>query len=185
MSLLDRFRHIERSRSGRPEDAAEPSAETAGRFEGVECPVATPAVSAASGADLERFGPAPPPRIELVEISAGERPFTRCMRCGMDHHVSAPECTGCGASLYTAAQRDFNGRLWSRRQEAARGALAAEEHRSIRAREEAELAASRRAMGEELARQVGALERRRIEAEERGAGLGRWLSILLGGRRRW
>jgi hypothetical protein len=100
VSLLDRFRHIERSRSERSEDAAQPSAETAGRFEGVERPIAppaAPAAPAASGAELDRFGPEPPPRIELAEPP------------------------------------------------------------------------SRRAMGEELARQVGALERRRLEAGERGA----------------
>ncbi len=180
MSLLDRFRRIERPRSERSEAPAVPGAETSGRFAGVERPTKPPA-SPRSGADLERFGPEPAPRIELVETSATERPFTRCMRCGMDHHVFATECTGCGTSLDTAAQRDFNERLWARRQEeAAREARAAGERRAARELGEVDLAAARRAMGEELAREVGARERARLDAEEREAGLGRWLSNLLG-----
>jgi len=188
VSLLDRFRRIERPRSERPGAPADPGGETSGRFEGVERPTHPPASPRSSGADLDRFGPEPPPRIELLETTASERPFTRCMRCGMDHHVFATECTGCGASLDTAAQREFNERLWARRlEEAARDARAAEELRSMRARADGELSAARRAMGEELAREVGASERARLAAEERGAGFGRWLSILLGGRRwrRW
>jgi hypothetical protein len=143
VSRLRRFLHIERSRDA---GAARP----------------------ASGAELDRFGAEPPPKIELVETAAGDRPFTRCMRCGMDHHVLATGCSGCGARLDTAEQHAFNERLWARRQEEAeREARAAQELRDARARADAELAERRRAMGEELAREVGDRERRRL-------GMGGW-----------
>jgi hypothetical protein len=172
VSRLRRFLHLERPRaeaSGSP--GAEPSPATAGRFGGVERPGTGPEPGAprSSGADLDRFGPEPPPSIELLETAAGERPFTRCMRCGMDHNVFASECAGCGASLDTAEQRDFNDRLWAKRQgETAREAAAAAERREREAREQAELAAARRAMGEELAREVGKRERIRLGMDERG-----------------
>jgi hypothetical protein len=165
MSRLRRFLHIERART-KPPGAAPPS-----------------------GADLDRFGPEPPPTIELLETASGERPFTRCMRCGMDHGVfaTAPqgapseergfaagaglECTGCGASLDTEAQRDFNERLWARRQdEAAREAAASEVLRAARAEADAEVVRARRALGETLAREVGERERRRLDAELGGGG---------------
>jgi hypothetical protein len=160
VSRLRRFLHIERSRAERPPEPADHAAETAGRFATVERPAAAAGPPPGSGADLGRFGPEPPPRIELVETAAGERPFTRCMRCGMDHGVFATECAGCGASLDTGPQREFNERLWARRQEEA-------------AREAAELASARRSMGAELAREVGRRERRRLELE-RGAGEPGW-----------
>jgi hypothetical protein len=165
VSRLRRFLHIERSRAERPGDPAQPAAGTAGRFGTVERAGAAAAPPPGSGAELGRFGPEPPPQLELLETSAGARPFTRCMRCGMDHGVFATACTGCGASLDTAAQRDFNERLWARRQEeSAREARAAEERRAMAAREAAELASARRAMGEELAREVGRRERLRLDA---------------------
>ncbi len=103
VSRLRRFLHIERSRTERPEADAEPAAATAGRFGTVERPGARPQAPRSSGAELDRFGPEPDPAIELVETAAGEQPFTRCVRCGMDHGVFATECSGCGASLDTAA----------------------------------------------------------------------------------
>jgi hypothetical protein len=173
MSRLRRFLHIERSRAERPEGDRDAAPETADRFAGVERPARRQAPSAGSGAELGRFGPEPPPEIELVETAAGERPFTRCARCGMDHHVFATECTQCGASLDTAAQRDFNERLWARRQEeVARDERAEAERRAMQARAEAELAAARRAMGEEIAREVGRRERLRLDTEARRDGLG-------------
>ncbi len=170
-SRLRRFLRIERPRAERPEPDA-PSPETAERFENVERPGAAPVAPRSSGAELERFGPGPEPRIELVAADATDRPFTRCMRCGMDHNVFATECSGCGASLDTEPQREFNERLWATRQaEAAREARAEAERRALAARAAAELAASRRAMGEELAREVGRRERARLGGDE---GLGGW-----------
>jgi hypothetical protein len=175
MSRLRRFLHIERSR-GAPAASPERAPDAAGRFGNVERPKAQPAAPAPSGAGLDRFGPEPPPRIELVEADASERPFTRCMRCGMDHGVFATACTGCGASLDTEAQREFNERLWARRQEeAAREERALAERAAARQGEAAELAAARRAMGEALAREVGERERRRLGIEgwgDRSADVG-------------
>jgi hypothetical protein len=172
---LRRFLHLERPRAERPDgpgDDADATPGTAERFEGVERPGgAGPAAPRSSGQDLGRFGPEPEPSIELVEADAAERPFTRCMRCGMDHNVFATACTGCGASLDTEEQRAFNERLWAkRREDAAREAATAAERRALQARAEAELAASRRAMGEELAREVGRRERARLGTDGLGGG---------------
>lgn len=180
MPRLRRFLHIERPREGRGEKDGAPSG-ASDRFGGVERPGAGPAAPSSSGAGLGRFGPEPDPRIDLVETEAGERPFTRCMRCGMDHNVFAVECSGCGASLDTEPQREFNERLWARRQEdAAREAKAAAERREAEARAEAELSAARRKMGEELAREVGDRERLRLGTEGRGWG-GRGFGSFGGG----
>jgi hypothetical protein len=71
VSLLDRFRRIERSRSERPEDAAQPSAETAGRFEGIE--LAEPPSRRAMGEELARQVGA----LERRRLEAGERGAAR------------------------------------------------------------------------------------------------------------
>jgi hypothetical protein len=166
VSRLGRFLHIERSRADGTGTDRAPDQGTAARFGTVEAPGPAGATPAPSGAELERFGPEPAPGIDLAETDPGARPFTRCMRCGMDHGVFASECGNCGASLATAEQREFNERLWSqRREEAAREARALEERRALAAREEAELAAARRAMGEQLAREVGMRERLRLDEE--------------------
>ena len=187
MTRLRRFLHIERPRADGAEAGPAPSADTAERIAGVERPARRADVPAGSGAGLERFAPAPPPAIELVSTEAGERPFTRCMRCGMDHNVFATECSGCHASLDTVPQREFNERLWAARQaEAAREAAAEAARRELQARDGADAADSRRALGEELAREVGARERARLDAElgdggSAWAALGRLLRRLLGG----
>jgi hypothetical protein len=174
---LRRFLHLERPRPDRePSDPAEPGP-TAERFEGVERPAHPPAPAQPppTGARLDRFGPDPGPRIELVEAEGGRQPFTRCMRCGMDSNVFATECPGCGASLDTAAQRAFNEKLWADRQaDAEREARAAAERRELMERAAAEEAVQRRAMGEAIAREVGDRERRRIAAEERRWGGRGW-----------
>jgi hypothetical protein len=178
VSRLSRFLHLERARAGTPAEA-EPSAGTAERFEGVERPGPAPEAPRSSGADLDRFGPEPPPRIELLETESGAQPFTRCMRCGMDHGVFATVCTGCNASLDTPAQREFNEKLWARRrEEAAREEAAATERKAREERAHAELAGAQRAMGEALAREVAEKERWRLG---RGEGWGdSWSSGYLG-----
>lgn len=170
---LRRFLHLERSRPPAGAADAEVPSAAADRFAAVERPrnAAAPPPRA-TGAALERFEPAPPPGLELLETAAGTRPFTRCIRCGRDHGVFATECDGCGASLDTDEQRTFNERLWAERQaETAREAGAAAERRAIMERAAAEEARSRRSMGEELAREVGDRERRRLDAELPG-GIG-------------
>jgi uncharacterized membrane protein len=146
--------------------------QTAGRFTGLERPVEPP-VSTASGAQLERFAPPPAPGIALAERVAGERPFTRCRACGMDHNVSVLECSSCGERLDTDAQRAFNDELWAKRQEeAAREEAAAEERRRAQAEEAAEGTDAGRAFGEALAREIGDRERARLDAEGFGASGG-------------
>lgn len=191
MSRLRRFLHLERARAGRSDDA-DASPATAERFGAVERPGERPGAPRSSGADLDRFGPEPEPSIELAESTSEDRPFTRCMRCGMDHGVFATGCSNCGASLDTEAQREFNERLWTERQaQAARDAAAEAERKAIAARADAEFSAARRAMAEELAREVGRKERARLEAGGLGDGwdvpvrrgwrlLG-WLLRVLGG----
>jgi hypothetical protein len=164
VSRLGRFLHIERSRSTSPEADADASG-TADRIGGVESPGRDPG-PAASGADLDRFAPPPPPPLVLAAPDEGERPFTRCQRCGMDHHVAAVECTTCGARLDTEEVLAFNDRLWAeRRAEAAGEAAAQAERGAARARDDAEAAAAMREAAESLAREVGASERRRLDAE--------------------
>lgn len=170
MSRLRRFLHLERSRADRPEGGTEPGP-AAGRFGTVERASGAPAAPAGSGAALERFGAEPPPSLELARAAPGERPFTRCMRCGMDHHLFATECTGCGERLDTEPQRAFNDRLWeARREEAAREARAEEERRALAARAAADAGSDPRSFGEELAREVGRRERLRLDAELGGGG---------------
>jgi hypothetical protein len=170
VSRLSRFLHLERARAEAPGEA-EPRAGTAERIEGVQAPGPEPAGPRSSGAGLGRFGPEPPPRIELVEASADAQPFTRCMRCGMDHGVFATECTGCGASLDTAEQRAFNERLWTRLQaEAAQERAAAAERAAREGRDRTELERARRAMGETLAREVATRERLRLGDRSPGGG---------------
>lgn len=154
MSRLRRFLHIERAR---PEPRGAP---------------------ATTGTDLDRFSAPPAPGIELVATDAGERPFTRCMRCEMDHHVLATECSGCGASLDTESQREFNERLWAARQEEAAAERRAGAARAAERAAEQERTgvdpASRRALGEALAREVGERERQRLAIEGFGGRLRFW-----------
>jgi len=176
---LGRFLHIERSRSTSPEADADASG-TAERIGGVESPGRDPG-PAASGADLDRFAPPPPPSLELAAPDGGERPFTRCLRCGMDHHVTVVVCTSCGARLDAEEVRAFNDRLWAeRRAEAAREAASQAERGAARARDDAEAAAAMRGAAEALAREVGESERRRLDAEL-GPGLLDALSAALEG----
>jgi ribosomal protein L37E len=178
MSLLDRFRRIERSRREAPVPAGDP--DTAGRIEGVERPLAGPTHPAASGADLDRFAPPPPAPVELVPADADRRPFTRCLRCGMDHHALASECAGCGAALDTPEQRAFNDGLWAeRRAERAEEERLHAEREVERLRAAAELAVERRAAAESLAREVGERERRRLQAGGFEGGMDEALGLIV------
>ncbi|BDG03879.1 hypothetical protein [Anaeromyxobacter oryzae] len=172
---LGRFRHLEGPRTERDDPATPAPTASAERFEGVERPAGgAPVAAPRTGARLDRFGPEPDPVIELVDTE-GQRPFTRCIRCGMDSNVFATTCPGCGASLDTEEQRSFNERLWASRQaEAAREAAASAERQALQAAEAEEDARTRRAMAESMAREVGDLERRRLDAEEGRWSGGRW-----------
>lgn len=158
---LRRFLHLERPRAA-GEDGAGATAASA-RIEQVERPGGAPGAQRTSGARLDRFAAPPPRPLELDAPSPDRRPFTRCARCGSDHHVAVVECSGCGERLDTDAQRAFNERLWAERlADAEREArdLAALEARRAEAAEDA--GAARRALGETLAREVGRRERERL-----------------------
>ena len=164
---LSRFLHLERARPGRPDGPAARSAEAATeeRIAAVERPGDRPAGAdrPRTGASLERFGPEPDPGIELVEAD-GRRPFIRCRRCSMDNNVFATACQGCGLSLDTAEQREFDERFFAAREaEGERERRAQAEREELRARAEAEEARTLRAMGEAIAREVGESERRRLD----------------------
>ena len=164
MSLLDRFRRIERSRREAPAPAFDP--DTAERIEGVEGPGRAPSTPSSSGGDLERFAPPPPAQLELLPEDADRRPFTRCMRCGMDHNFLVAECTGCGARLDTPEQRAFNERLWAERQ------VARAEEERLHAEREAERARDAEALGDRTDDVVAPV----LSALASGAAaMGRWV----------
>jgi hypothetical protein len=163
------------------ERSREPPGTTEERISGVENPAdAGSAPRTRTGARLERFGPEPEPRLELVE-EEGRRPFIRCRRCGMDSNVFATECQGCGVSLDTPEQHEFDERFWTARQaEAEKVAREATERRKLQARAEAEDARARRAMGEAIAREAGESERRRLDAwMGAGGSSGEWSPLGL------
>ena len=174
---LRRFLNLERPRRDAPDGDDELSrAEVGARFGALERAHDREA-GAATGAAADRFGPDRESGLQLAESPDGARPFQRCMRCGRDHGLYERACTGCGASLDTPEQRDFNDRLWAERQAEDARARAEQTAQSERAaREEAELQRMRREMGIELARQVG----QRESARWGGAwGDGRPLAIAL------
>ncbi len=162
---LRRFLHLERARPGGPTaEAPELPGGTEDRIDGLEQPPKHPPAPrrTSTGARLERFGPEPEPRLELLEVD-GRRPFIRCRRCGMDSNVLATECPACGVSLDTPEQHEFDERFWTARQaEAEQEARRAAERRDLQARAEEEDVRARRAMGEAIAREVGERERRRL-----------------------
>ncbi len=103
----------------------------------------------------------------------------------MDNNLFVVTCSGCAADLDCAEQHEFNEQFWQARQsEAERDSRAEAEQREQRARADEELVHARRAMGEELAREVGRSERRRLgRTFEEGGGLhGSWspLGLRLG-----
>jgi hypothetical protein len=160
-----RFLHLERARPDGPvaepgRDAPAPVEDRISALERPQAPRPAPRRSQ-TGARLERFGPEPEPSLELADT--GSRPFTRCRRCGMDNNLFVVTCTGCTADLDCPEQHEFNERFWLARQaEAERDARVEAEQRELRARAEEDAARARRAMGEELAREVGRSERRRL-----------------------
>jgi hypothetical protein len=169
----DRFRRLERPRTGGPEEAPDRSG-TDARIEAVEGPsaAAAPAAgSAASGGELGRFRAPPERALELDRPGDGEQPFLRCTACEADNVRHAARCATCGADLDTEPVRRFNQQLWAaRRAEAAAEAEANSERRAQLERDAAELGTMRRQAAEALAREVGDAERRRLEQEGFGPG---------------
>jgi hypothetical protein len=176
---LRRFLHLERPRADREGDR-DGSAATASRVEGIRGGGARPAAPTSSGARLDRF--AQEPALELAERPRGPPPCTRCMRCEMDNGAFAVECAGCGARLDTDEQRAF-----AASPRASPGGDGVQEARPLgqgQGGDEGaiELAAARRAMGEELARAVGTLERRRLAGGPAGWATARGALLRLLGR---
>lgn len=179
---LRRFLHLERERPAREGETSATPAPSAGRIEAVQRPAGPgPRAATRSGAELGRFGPEPEPVVELLETD-GKPAFSRCLRCGMDSHVLATACPGCGADLDTPEQRAFSERLWEKlaAERAREEAASAERRRTLDADAAAE-GRARRALAEEMAREVGESERRRLDAE---LGRGGWGGFGWGRRRR-
>jgi len=152
------------TRFGALEEPAPPPAAGAGPGEGD--PLADPAGAAAARGHTDRFRPAAERPLEVEDRAAAVQPFVRCARCETDSSRFAARCTTCGEPLDTDEQRAFNERLWAERRavaDAEAGASAAREAALARAREEE--AAARRALAEDLAREVGERERRRLDGE--------------------
>ncbi len=157
MSVESRFRHLERAR---PDEApAGPDDARAERFQQVELE-RQPAPEAPPPLAAERFTDALPPApsadssLELARSSG--QPFVRCCICGQDNNVQAPRCLHCSALLNTAEQRAYNERLWAR---------TTDENRVQAMDQNARLA-----LGQELAREVGAQTRRDIGLGSYGTG---------------
>ncbi len=109
------------------------------RFLRIELPGRTPARTPRTGASLDRFGPAPDPPIELLEVASGARPSVRCMRCGATSDLFARRCTACDADLDTGAQHVFNEKCWAEGQaRAEREVSRAAERRTLQERAAAE-----------------------------------------------
>jgi hypothetical protein len=192
-----RFSQIERPRSPGAE-ASDPSPGTGIRFGAVEEPAppgapappesgaAGPASAPVARGHTDRFRPAAERPLEVEERGQASQPFIRCARCETDSSRFATRCTTCGEPLDTDEQRAFNERLWAeRRSQAAaeEGARAAREAALDRDREEE--AVQRRALAEEMARDVGEFERRRLEGGTFGEPTFGPPSDRWGGGQRW
>jgi hypothetical protein len=187
--VRDRFRrflHLERARPDRAatEPAAPPPARE--RFGAVDAPRSGEARagpgpapgggganaaegggrSGSAGGHLDRFRAAAERAPEAGAPAPEVQPFTRCAACETDNSRYAGRCTTCDADLGTEAQRLFNARLWAGRLEERAREQAAHAERAAAARAAGEEAArARRGAAEILAREVGAQERRRLDAE--------------------
>jgi hypothetical protein len=173
-----RFSQIERPRApgAEPPDA---SPGTDARFGALEeaapaGPGAGDPPADAQGAPVarghtDRFRPAAERPLEVDDLAEASQPFVRCCRCETDSSRFAARCTTCGEPLDGDEQRAFNQRLWAeRRAQAEVEAQAASAHQAALDQALLEEAAARRALAEDMAREVGAQERRRLD----GAGYG-------------
>lgn len=179
---LRRFLLLERPRADRGGAPDAPGA-SAARVKGVERAGPSPREGVAQG-HLDRFRPAPERSLELDLRGDESQPFVRCMRCETDHGRGAAVCSTCGADLDSPEQRDFNERLWQARRSERKEEAAAAARREAERRVESEaVLRARRQLGETLAREVGDLERRRIEADAARDALGGALGGGSGGTR--
>jgi hypothetical protein len=164
--VTDRMRRFLGLERRRRDTAHEEQPKTGGRFGAVEGPATAIPIDTVPEDAADRFR-APQERLPDVERSReGEQPFVRCSRCEVDNTVYAATCLNCQADLGTPEQRAFNEKLWaSRKVEASREAEELAERRQEQERAGAEEQRLRRAMAEEMAREVGERERRRLDGE--------------------
>jgi hypothetical protein len=142
MGRLERFLKLERPRPRREDAGPAPAARDRFAQGGPDVPAAPPpAGPRASGAETDRFGPAPEPAERTIAVleDDGGQPFIRCRQCRTDNHVTASKCSFCEASLTTAPQRAYNEALWAQH-----AAEKADLHKHVQA-----LEASRQAADEE------------------------------------
>ena len=169
MKFLTRFQRLERARpahgSGRHR--------TGERFQALEPETPLPEVR---GGGLERFTPAAEPPLELAPRS-DTQPFVRCPRCRVDSPPGTRRCQ-CGAPLDTLEAVAFNAELWDRyRREGAEGEERQRDAQASALEAAGELHRRRQALGEEIAREISARERRRDSGSQVGFAAG---VVLLG-----
>lgn len=152
MKFLARFQRLERARGRATEGpGADPE-----RFSALEVAAPLPEVRPPSSG---RFSL---PELPLELDHGGDlQPFVRCQACGRDSQRGTLGC-GCGARLDTPEVAAFNAQLWAdlqarqREEHAAREQALGEDLAEAQRRND-----QRRALGEELAREVAERERAR------------------------
>jgi hypothetical protein len=113
MGRLDRFLKLERRRRPRADAATGPAARDRFSQAGPAVPAKPMAGPSGSGAEAERFAPAPEPEEKIAVLADdGGPPFIRCRQCRTDNYVTATSCSSCHAALDNPAQRAYNEALW-------------------------------------------------------------------------
>jgi hypothetical protein len=154
-----RFGALEEPAPPAPEAAPPPPAPSAD-------PLGEPSGAPVARGHTDRFRPAAERPLEVDDRAEASQPFVRCARCETDSSRYAARCSTCGEPLDTDEQRAFNARLWAERRaiaDAEAGARAEREASLEQARQEE--AVARRALAEDLAREVGQRERRRLDGD--------------------
>lgn len=162
--MSNRFKHLERGRSGGPEAVTPVQGQDLSRF-GAPAPVAAPEGPAAPTSAQARFSPVEE-RLELEVMQPGEQPFLRCAMCAHDNTRFVEVCAKCGAPLHTPAQRAFNEQFWSARlAEAATEQQAHVEHLAAQHEAGRLEAAARHQFAVDLAASVAAKVKRELDAD--------------------
>ena len=169
MKFLTRFQRLERARPAHPSMRHR----TGERFQALEPEAPLPELRSGG---LQRFTPAVEPPLELAPRSDAQ-PFVRCPSCRADSPPGTRRCQ-CGAALDAVDAVAFNAELWDRYR---RNEAEDEERQRVvqaSALETAEEVHQRRqALGEEIAREISARERRRDSGSRVGFVAG---VVLLG-----
>ena len=171
MKFLTRFQRLERAR---PEHGSARH-RTGERFQALEPEAPLPELRSAP---LQRFTPAVEPLLELAPRSDAQ-PFVRCPSCRVDSPAGTRRCR-CGAVLDTVEAVAFNAELWDRyrRDEAEDARQRRASGSEVEGSEE--LHRRRQALGEEIAREISARERRRDSGSRVGLVAGVTLLAVVG-----